>query len=148
MKADFSWSVEEATFTPRSLVESNQSMPRRLLEVIEKAGTVTKYQAKDQFTQSAHFRDTSVSIKIYLIFFRRAAKFYERDCNVMYSTVDSQSTVTSIVFSLGFDLLYYYRTQPLRTVVEFGRLVNCFPNSCFRENNIIIGIREDNFNNN
>ena len=68
MKADFSWSVEEATFTPMSLVESNQSMPRRLLEVIEKAGTVTKYQAKDQFTQSAHFRDTSVSIKIYLIF--------------------------------------------------------------------------------
>ena len=85
MKADFLWSVEEATFTPSTLVES---MSRRLLEVIEKAGTVTKYQAKDQFTQSAHFRDTSVSIKIYLIFFRRAAKFYERDCNVMYSTLE------------------------------------------------------------
>ena len=59
MKADFLWSVEEATFTPSTLVES---MSRRLLEVIEKAGTVTKYQAKDQFTQSAVYRAPIVTI--------------------------------------------------------------------------------------
>ena len=43
MKADFVRSIIEANFTPSTLRFLVESMPRRLLEVIEKASNVAKY---------------------------------------------------------------------------------------------------------